>query len=441
MSKLVVIGGVLLFAGVGVTALSVLMAYSEYTYPYPGEERVVISDRGAAIPESFLKRQAQLKEAAQQGRFPKAVTDEREYDFGVMNPLTMGTHTFVVRNDGVGPLELRKGGTTCKCTLSKVTGGMIAPGEQGEVTLTWNTGRHPAYSHGATILTNDPDQPRLEFRVHGTVRMRLGSTRESLFFSRLEPDESATAETVVYSQIYDELPLHAVTCSLEGAVWDIEPAGEETLQKLQATAGYVVRLTTPQTLPSGKFYGMLNLTFDIPPEDRLPGDKPIAGSSDGLDNRATQTGLEGTPVAGGADDEADEPGQTYTFQLLASGAVMHRLSVYGDGVDEEGVVHFGVVDQGKGSKMRLIMKVRDKERELLVKRVDVRPEFVQVNVAPFGGEGRRGLYYLDVEVPRDAPPCHHIDPSKQGELRIEFDHPRIKDLKLKLELAVAPGGI
>lgn len=437
MSKLFLIGGVLLVVGLGVTALSVLMAHSEYTYPHPSDDRVLVTDRGAAIPESFLNRQSQLKEAVEQGRFPKAVTDEREYDFGVMNPLTMGTHSFVIRNGGTGPLQLRKGGTTCKCTLSKVTGDMIAPGEQGEVTLTWNTGRHPTYSHGATILTNDPDQPRLEFRVHGTVRMRIGSSHESLFFSKLEPDESGTAETVVYSQIYDELPLHAVTCSLEGAVWDIEPAGEETLEKLQATAGYVVRLTTPKTLPSGKFFGMLNLTFDIPPEDRLPGDKPIAVSSEVLKNRETPEAQEGTEVAEGA----DEPGEKYTFQLLASGTVIHRLGVYGDGIDENGVVHFGVVDQGKGSKKRLIMKVRDKERELSVKRVDVRPKFLQVSVTPFGGEERRGLYYLDVEVPHDAPACHHIDPKKQGELRIDFDHPRIKGLTLKLELAVAPGGI
>src|SRR5688572_22921904 len=72
---------------------------------------------------------------------PQAVTDETEFDFGVMDPLTMGSHVFVIRNAGDAPLRLQAGPTSCKCTLSNVAQNEIPPGGSGEVRLEWNSGR------------------------------------------------------------------------------------------------------------------------------------------------------------------------------------------------------------------------------------------------------------------------------------------------------------
>ncbi|MEQ8789439.1 MAG: DUF1573 domain-containing protein [Pirellulaceae bacterium] len=438
------LAGALLFVTLGVTAVTVVTAYSEYTYHHPSGQRVVISDKGGPVPEKEMRRQQTLQEAKEKGLLPRVLADQREYDFGVMNPLTMGSHTFHVRNEGDGPLHLRKGGTTCKCTLSNVTNNLVQPGETAEVTLAWNTGRHTSYSHGATILTNDPENTRLEFRVHGAVRTRVGSAHKSLLFAGLEPDTRGVAETVVYTQMWNDLPLGEVTCTLEGATWEIEPAGERLLTPLEATAGYIVRLHTPDDLPSGMFQGVLRMNFDIAEQDRVLGDaakvtaENETAESEIAENETAESENAENQIAEQAGAEADE-GET--FELLFSGNVIRRLSVYGDEIDAAGRVDFNVVTEGRGRKLRLLMKVRDKERELSVKRVDVRPEFVKATVTPFGGEDRRGLYYLDLEVPEDAPTCHHLDPRKQGELKIEFDHPRIEQLVLKLRLAVLPGGI
>lgn len=409
----------------GVAFLAVIVERSEYRYPHPSGERVVITPSGSPVPEKVLLAQKRLQQAAQEGRLPRAVAEEREYDFGVMNPLTMGRHTFVIRNEGQGPLQLAKGGTTCKCTLSKVSEGIVEPGGQAEVTLEWNTGRHSTYSHGATIKTNDPNCRTIGFRVKGAVRTRIGSTRGALVFAQVDPDTAATIETVVYSQMWSDLPLADVSCSLEGATWEIEPAGEERLKPLEALAGYVVRVTTPDNLPSGNFQGVFRLEFAIPPEERLASD---AGQQ--VDTQQEE-----------ARQETEEQVAPEVLELALEGRVPRRLAVYGPEIETDGTVDFGLVNEGRAKKVRLLMKVRDREREISVKRVDVRPEFVQVTITPFGGEDRRGMYYLDLEIPADAPRCHHLDVRKLGELHIEIDHPRIDALTLKLRLAVVPGGI
>ena len=50
--------------------------------------------------------------------------------------------------------------------------------------------------------------------------------------------------------------------------------------------------------------------------------------------------------------------------------------------------------------------------------------------------GEKGLYYLEIEVPVRAPPGRHQGP-QAGRLRLQFEHPRIPDLMLRVDFAVA----
>ncbi|MCG8583169.1 MAG: DUF1573 domain-containing protein, partial [Pirellulales bacterium] len=52
------------------------------------------------------------------GPQPKAVAVEPSFDFGSMMGGDKGRHEFVIRNDGEYPLQLAKGKTSCKCTIS-----------------------------------------------------------------------------------------------------------------------------------------------------------------------------------------------------------------------------------------------------------------------------------------------------------------------------------
>ena len=73
-----------------------------------------------------------------------------------------------------------------------------------------------------------------------------------------------------------------------------------------------------------------------------------------------------------------------------------------------------------------------------LREIRVRPDFVKVAVRPYSGaaEGvKPGLYHFEIEVPQDAPECHHLG-VHQGQVVVEFDHPRVQNVAVKLNFAV-----
>jgi hypothetical protein len=60
-------------------------------------------------------------------------------------------------------------------------------------------------------------------------------------------------------------------------------------------------------------------------------------------------------------------------------------------------------------------------------------------VEPYEGDAEDdlGLFYLYIKVPREAPPFR-LPPTDRGEIRIEFDHPRVRQLVLPVDLIITP---
>jgi len=327
---------------------------------------------------------------------PRAVVIEPEYNFGIMDPLQEASHAFAIRNDGAGPLELRLGSTTCKCTLSKISQRVIQPGESGEVVLTWNSGRkHPYYDHGATILTNDPTRPQLQLRVRGVVRVQLRAAPTEILLPRVEPDQPSAGSCLIYTQLKTPFQIVQVSCTLDGSQVSFQPATPAALAELEATSGYRVDVQLPAGLPQGQVQGMVQIAFQRDGEQTV---------------------------------------ETIEVPLIAR--VLRRLAIYGPAIDGTGTIDLGVVPQGQGAKQRLLMKVRDEEPLLSVREIVVQPSFVKVQITPYKTETTAaGLYHLDIELPPDAPECVYHG-SQLGELRMGIDHPRIPDLTLKIRLAV-----
>lgn len=376
MKKYVVILPVVIIAG------PLLIAFARGTKP--------------SVPEGILLARQLRAERDALGALPKARVSGSPHDFGIMDPLTVGTHDFVIRNDGDAPLKLEAGSTTCKCTLGKIAKPIIPPGGTSVVRLTWNTGRkHKIYAHSATIRTNDPFKRTIDLKINGIVRVQLGSIPNEFVLPQVEPDKPATTTGVVYSQIWGEFAVKEVTCSIDGATWEIEPVDCETLESLEAKSGYHVTVTVPKGLPSGHFNDQLHLKV-------LPSGKKKPESLD----------------------------------LTLSGRVIRRLAVYGPGVETTGTIDLGILRPRERLKRRLMMKVRDDQPELTVGRIETTPDFLQVNVTPQDADNRaNGLYYLDIVIPEDAPECAYRG-SKLGQICLAIDHPRIEDLALKARFAI-----
>jgi hypothetical protein len=335
---------------------------------------------------------------------PSAQVTQQKHDFGVVNPGASGSHDFEVRNTGTEALNLSGGPAEDAAIRCEALQPSIAPGEMGTVRVTWNTGLDgpPLFERQASVQTNDPLRKTITFTVSGTVRMLLAAEPGGIFFRELDPRHpSASATTLVFSQVWDAFSIADVTCSLAGATWTIEPADAAALQDCDAKCGYRVTVTTPMSLPGGPFRNLLGLRVSAPQADKA-----------------------GSPTVD-------------KLQLPITGRVLRRLALYGEGL-EGGNLDLGRIRPGQGRRHRLLAKVRDPEPKVRVASLRTKPDFLKVHLQPLRSDDPEcGLYEFVVEVPADAPPCIYRG-LRPGEIHVRMDHPRLEDVDLKVYFAVCP---
>jgi hypothetical protein len=328
---------------------------------------------------------------------PEAAIEQDEYDFGVMDPATEGTHTFLIHNRGGGDLELALGEPSSPSIRGEIPRPIVPPGETGKVLVAWTTGiSQKTYAQGVFLETNVPGKYQIPLMVRGAVRVQIGVEPQQFTIARMEPGQPAQASCLLYSQVLPDLAPPQVTCSVAGATCAATPADPESLAAIEAKAGYLVTVTLPADMPSGPFRGEVRME--------------------------TKMGRDGEP-------------ESVTLAVPISGRVLRRLAVYGVGVEETGILDLGIHPPGAGHQRRLVLKVLDDDLRLEVVRAEFRPDFLQWSLTPAGTEGKDHFYHLDITIPADAPPCVYRG-VHLGEMKLYFDHPRIPELSLQLALAV-----
>jgi hypothetical protein len=94
--------------------------------------------------------------SAQQKEASITVADSATHDFGTIKE-TGGpvTHTFTVLNNGEKPLVITRVVASCGCTTPDWTKEPIAPGQTGEIKVTYNpSGRPGPFTKTASVYSN-----------------------------------------------------------------------------------------------------------------------------------------------------------------------------------------------------------------------------------------------------------------------------------------------
>jgi hypothetical protein len=392
---LVFLAGGFLVVG-GLTAIAASNVTFLYKHPQSPDARIVVDSKGARIDLEAIKRSV-ANETGVAG-LPRAAVLVTDYDFGTMDPLTTGTYEFEVRNVGDAPLSLKLGPTSCKCTLSGLSADKVPPGRTGKIRLEWFTGRKQTrFEQTAVIYSNDPTQKHIALGVSGKVRMLVGFDQEELVIDRIEPDKSVTKEVLLYSQMWHEFRVSEFGSSLPGITFASEPASPADAGKLDALGAQRIKISIPGTLPQGEFSDTLRFRVQPPDEDATPVD----------------------------------------ITLPVHGRVLRRLSIYGQGIQGDGVIEMGTVPRGAGKTINLVVKIRDPQTDLKVRDIQITPRFLSASLQPRNSDGISGLYDLSIQLPNDIEPCTYLG-NPSGQLKIDFDHPRIEDLTLDVHFAVAP---
>ena len=143
-------------------------AATEYTAADVAHEQPFVAqhEMGEGPPIPFLASSALQ---------PNIVVPERSYNFGRIGPQDVVERTFIVRNDGEGPLTISRAYTTCGCTTAEFSASVIPPGKVATVKVIFDAGYHDTAGQtvrrGIIIENNDPDQSQAEIWVQAAVNL------------------------------------------------------------------------------------------------------------------------------------------------------------------------------------------------------------------------------------------------------------------------------
>jgi hypothetical protein len=322
-----------------------------------------------------IKLYKELAEQADESTRPVVVTEETTFNFGMVDPHSTLSHSFVVRNAGQLPLQLTVKETSCKCTVGQLGSPFVPPGEETQITLTWNTGyQADEYEQTALVTTNDPLQKEIELKVSGEVRAEF-VVPQAVEFEMTDVGKPATASFYVYSQLWDDFEVVAMSSELRGFQWAVEPVSPDDVHLLDAEAKSAWKVDVSSAGNSrGKFSAEVSLTA-----------QPIDGSK---------------PVL---------------RKLAMSGKVRAPISFYSPDIHRDEGLDIGTLTAGKEHLFHLIVRSRsDRERKMEV--LDVKPEQLHASVAPVPQQP--GSYRLTLKIPKDCPMVMFNANTKHGYVQV-----------------------
>ena len=95
--------------------------------------------------------------------------DKEEYDFGTVNEGDVVKTTFVVTNSGKSDLVITNAQASCGCTVPVWPKGAIAPGETGDIQVSFNTNGKPNKQSKSITLTTNTEKGREVIKITGMV--------------------------------------------------------------------------------------------------------------------------------------------------------------------------------------------------------------------------------------------------------------------------------
>lgn len=334
------------------------------------------------------------------------VVDGRKYDFGKGQRFTKMKHTFVIKNEGTAPLTLKKGSTSCRCTLSILESESIQPGESAEVTLEWKmnvAGR--LFRQTADINTNDPDDPKITLEIEGKITDMLRLDPDDIVFSSISDSEGGRAQFRFYAYDMDDFRIveHEFGNEESASFFDLtceELTPDDLKKEPGATAGYLVTLIAKPGLPLGAINQTILLTTNVEEAPKL--------------------------------------------ELPVTGIVVGDISIVGPGVFdyENNMVRFGRVKSAEGAKTSLRLLVKGPyRRDVQLKIKEVSPD--DVLAASLGepqqvNNGAVYMHLLTVEVLKGSRTvnCLGSDLGEYGRVVIETTHPVTKEVTVYVRFTV-----
>ena len=362
-----------------------------------------------------------MKAKTQLGAPRIEVIGGEEFDFGVMEPGSKGEHKFVVKNLGEFPMTLEIIGSTCKCTIGKLDKSSIGPGEQTEISLTWDVKTDSEdFGQSAILKTNDPTRGELHLKIKGRAINQMTMVPRNFGFGEIESGETISLDSVVYSflktpivptsqKFSDDLLTQSATFAVE----EIDLASVTDKTYASATQAFKVTCNLRPGLPQGAV--QQNFSFGFVEKAFI-----------------------------GEDGKFDEAQKKY-FSTAISGRIVGAMSMVENSKCQAvagGYVYtIGRVNLAVAKPERANIMLRGKYKDAIKLSLgDIEPAGVlKAELGEPVGRASVMLYPLRLWLDPEAKPIERLGKSDDdyGVVWIRTDNPDVSPLRLRVRFAVA----
>jgi len=367
-------------------------------------------------------------QVATTGPYPKAVVDEKHYRFGEMAVDQSLSHKFILKNEGEAPLEVQKGETTCKCTLSSMKDSTIAPGESIEIELSWTPkSTEQIFGQTATIYTNDPENQELKLRIEGMVNDLISFDGISKGGANWSLPSMTNTDPVSYTgkmhtKYLDEFKLLEITSSNPGMTFSFKPLTPEEEKEVNAKCGYAIKITAdPKKFPLGSFNERLTVKTDIP-------------SSEHSHSESEHSKDDGHKHVHEHEHQAEH--KIFTIQVFGNHSGPIRIvPTFGVHWNPQSMIlNLGEFSAKEGKEVTLSLFVEGTQQPMEILEQKIVPEFLKFEIKKddqFKSKTKQ-RYQLKFTVPPGIPAVS-FGKGNLASVKLQTNHPNAKEIILRVQ--------
>ncbi len=101
---------------------------------------------------------------------PKVVLSERSFNYGTIHQGEKASHDFIIKNEGLQPLLIRKAKSTCGCIKISILKNEVLSGESTSIKIEFDSfGKEGKDSSFVSVFFNDPKTPEVKLEICGVI--------------------------------------------------------------------------------------------------------------------------------------------------------------------------------------------------------------------------------------------------------------------------------
>ena len=175
---------------------------------------------------------------------PKVVCGEPSYNFGEREEGESVEHTFIIKNIGDAPADVRKLRPSCGCAVLSAPQDKLAPGAEGPVTLKVSLGNHPGPFHRSlAIMSEDGSQDGLTLALEGAVTSTVYVLPERLELGSVDAGKEVVRSVIVAFAQEEPVKITKTMSDVDTMVSEVKTLKEGGLYRV------TVRVKAPKASP------------------------------------------------------------------------------------------------------------------------------------------------------------------------------------------------